>query len=84
MPAIKTTQAAPALTSVALIWILTFVNWRGVKQMGVFQLVTTVLKLMPLLAVIVLAFLLLGRGDVAVIKVEPQPFSISAMTAAAT
>ncbi len=83
VPALKTTPAAPALTSVALIWILTFLNWRGVKQMGVFQLVTTVLKLMPLLAVIVLAFLLLGRGDVAVIKVEPQPFSISAMTAAA-
>ena len=83
VPAIKTTQGAPALVSVALIWILTFLNWRGVKQMGVFQLVTTVLKLMPLLAVIVLAFLLLGRGDASVIKVEPQPFTISAMTAAA-
>ncbi|HKU15224.1 MAG TPA: amino acid permease [Steroidobacteraceae bacterium] len=83
VPAIKHTQGAPALTSVALIWILTFVNWRGVKQMGVFQLVTTVLKIMPLLAVIVLAFLLLGRGDASVIRVEPQPFTISAMTAAA-
>lgn len=83
VPAIKTTQGAPALTSVAMIWILTFVNWRGVKQMGVFQLVTTVLKLMPLLAVIVLGILLLGRGDASVIKVEPQPFTISAMTAAA-
>lgn len=83
VPAIKTTQGAPALVSVALIWILTYVNWRGVKQMGVFQLVTTILKLMPLLAVILLAFLLLGRGDASVIKVEPQPFTISAMTAAA-
>ncbi|HKS56051.1 MAG TPA: amino acid permease [Steroidobacteraceae bacterium] len=83
VPAIKTTQGAPALTSVAMIWILTFINWRGVKQMGVFQLVTTVLKLLPLLAVIVLAILLLGRGDASVIKVEPQPFTISAMTAAA-
>jgi basic amino acid/polyamine antiporter, APA family len=83
VPAIKHTQGAPALVSVVLIWILTYVNWRGVKQMGVFQLVTTVLKLMPLLAVIVLAFLLLGRGDASVIKVEPQPFTVSAMTAAA-
>jgi len=83
VPALKTTPGAPVLTSVALIWILTFLNWRGVKQMGVFQLVTTVLKIMPLLAVIVLAFLLLGRGDATVIKVEPQPLSISAMTAAA-
>jgi basic amino acid/polyamine antiporter, APA family len=83
VPAIKTTKGAPALTAVALIWILTFVNWRGVKQVGIFQLVTTVLKLMPLLAVIVLAFLLLGRADPSLIKVEPQPFTVSAMTAAA-
>jgi len=83
VPAIKTTQGAPALVSVGLIWILTYVNWRGVKQAGVFQLVTTVLKLMPLLAVIILAIVLLGRADASVIKVEPQPFTISAMTAAA-
>jgi len=83
VPALRTTQGAPALTAVAMIWILTFVNYRGVKQVGVFQLVTTVLKLMPLLAVIILAFLLLGRGDASVIQVEPQPFTISAMTAAA-
>jgi APA family basic amino acid/polyamine antiporter len=59
------------------------VNWRGVKQVGIFQLVTTVLKLMPLLAVIILAIVLLGRADASLIRVEPQPFTISAMTAAA-
>jgi APA family basic amino acid/polyamine antiporter len=84
VPAIKGIQSGPQLTAVALIWILTFVNWRGVKQAGVFQLVTTVLKVMPLLAVIVLAFILLARQDASLIKVEPQPFTISAMTAAAT
>ena len=35
VPAIKRTEGAPALTAVALIWILTFVNWRGVKHAGV-------------------------------------------------
>jgi APA family basic amino acid/polyamine antiporter len=83
VPALRTTQGAPALTAVGMIWILTFVNYRGVKQVGVFQLVTTVLKLMPLLAVIILASVLLGRADASLIKVEPQPFTISAMTAAA-
>jgi APA family basic amino acid/polyamine antiporter len=83
VPALRTTHGAPALTAVAMIWILTFVNYRGVKQVGVFQLVTTVLKLMPLLAVIILASVLLGRADASLIKVEPQPFTISAMTAAA-
>lgn len=83
VPALRTTQGAPALTAVAMIWILTFVNWRGVKQVGVIQLVTTVLKLMPLLAVIILAIVLFGRGDTSLIRVEPQPFTISAVTAAA-
>jgi APA family basic amino acid/polyamine antiporter len=84
VPAIKSVQGGPQLTAVALIWILTFVNWRGVKQAGVFQLVTTVLKVMPLLAVIVLAVILLAGQDGSLIKVEPQPFTVSAMTAAAT
>ena len=44
---------------------------------------TTVLKLMPLLAVIVLAIVLLAGRDASLIKVEPQPFTISAVTAAA-
>ena len=39
---------------------------------------------MPLVAVIVLAIVLIAAGDQSVIKVEPQPFTISAMTAAAT
>lgn len=83
VPALRTTKGAPALTAVAMIWILTFVNWRGVKQVGILQLVTTVLKLMPLLAVIILAIVLLVGQDASLIKVEPQPFTISAVTAAA-
>ncbi len=83
VPAIKAVKGGPALTAVAMIWILTFLNWRGVKQAGVFQLVTTVLKLMPLLAVVILAIVLIGRADASVIAVESQPFTISAMTAAA-
>lgn len=84
VPAIRQTEGAPALTAVALIWLLTINNWRGVKHAGVFQLVTTVLKLMPLIAVIVLGVILFGAGDATVVKVEPQPFTIPAMTAAAT
>jgi basic amino acid/polyamine antiporter, APA family len=84
VPAIRTTVGAPAITSVALIWILTLINWRGVRHAGVFQLVTTVLKVMPLVAVIVLAGVLLVAQDLTVIKVEPQPITVSAITASAT
>jgi APA family basic amino acid/polyamine antiporter len=83
VPAIKT-GGGPAVTSCVLIWILTIVNWRGVKHAGVFQLVTTILKIMPLIAVIVLAGGLLLTHDAGVIRIEPQPFTISAVTASAT
>jgi basic amino acid/polyamine antiporter, APA family len=83
VPVIKTTVGAPAVTAVAMIWALTIVNWRGVKEAGVVQLITTVLKLLPLLAIIVLAFLLFGAQDASVIKVEPQPFTVSAVASSA-
>jgi basic amino acid/polyamine antiporter, APA family len=84
VPGIRGKTGVPAITACVLIWILTFINYRGVKHAGVFQLVTTVLKIMPLIAVVGLAFILFGAGDASVIKVEPQPFTISAITASAT
>ncbi len=42
-----------AITAMGAITVLTFVNIRGVRNAGIVQLVTTVLKIAPLLAVIV-------------------------------
>ena len=84
IPALKTTVGAPAVTACALIWILTFLNYRGVRYAGAFQLVTTALKLLPLIAVIALALVLFGERNTEVIQVEPQPFTWSAITASAT
>ncbi|HEY0943348.1 MAG TPA: amino acid permease [Steroidobacter sp.] len=84
VPWIKQTQGGPALASLAIIWLLTYVNWRGTRQMGGLQIVTTLLKLMPLVAIIVLGLWLLTTADAAVIKVEPVPFSPAAINASAT
>ena len=84
VPALKTTVGAPAVTAVAMIWLLTVLNWRGVRYAGAFQLITTVLKLLPLLAVIVLAFVLFGKHDASVIKIDHQPLTLSAISASAT
>jgi basic amino acid/polyamine antiporter, APA family len=83
VPFLKTTVGAPAVTACVLIWILTFLNWRGIKFVGVFQLVTTILKLLPLLAIIVLAAWLFLTHDAAVIRIEPQPITGAAITASA-
>jgi APA family basic amino acid/polyamine antiporter len=84
VPWIKNTPGGPAVASCAIIWVLTYVNWRGTRQMGSLQIVTTVLKLLPLIAIIGLGLWLLAKADASVIKVEPQPFSWSAVNASAT
>jgi APA family basic amino acid/polyamine antiporter len=65
-------------------WFLTLLNWRGVRFAGVFQLVTTILKLLPLLAIIVLAAWLFTTHDASIIRMEPQPVTAAAITASAT
>jgi APA family basic amino acid/polyamine antiporter len=44
-----------ALAALALIWSLTLINIRGLKESSLVQLVLTVLKLAPLLAIVMLA-----------------------------
>lgn len=83
VPWIKNTRGGPAIASCAIIWLLTYVNWRGARQMGRLQIVTTVLKLMPLVAIIALGLWLLMKADASVIKAEPVPFSMTAINASA-
>ena len=39
------------LVSISLVWLITFINLLGVRHAGVFQLLTTILKLIPLLLI---------------------------------
>lgn len=39
------------LVSISLVWIITFINILGVRHAGIFQLLTTILKLIPLLLI---------------------------------
>lgn len=83
IPWIKHTTGAPALASCVIIWILTYVNWRGARQVGGLQIVTTVLKLFPLIAIIALGAWLVMKGDTSIIKAEPTDFSWPAINASA-
>src|SRR5690606_6019614 len=66
-PALGRHMAAATIT---LIWIVTAINWRGARAAGRFQVVTLMIKLVPLAAVIVLIPIALG-GDQ---KVAMTPF----------
>lgn len=54
-PQIGETPGLPAILAVGCIWLLTLVNISGVRSAGRVQAVTTVLKIIPLVALILLA-----------------------------
>jgi APA family basic amino acid/polyamine antiporter len=82
MPWIAAQPGASAGATLLLLWLLTFVNWYGIKASGWVQGVTTVLKILPLLAVGALGLISLHAGGTAAPMLAP--FSISGVTAAAT
>lgn len=88
LPTLKSVPGAPAVTACALIWLLTFLNWRGVRYAGAFQLITTLLKLLPLLAIVALGVWVLAaqapRVQPLAVMLETQPIALPAVTASAT
>lgn len=62
VPQLGAGALALAATAVGLIWLLTLLNLAGARAAGRFQVVTTALKLLPLLAVVLLlaGFVLAG------------------------
>lgn len=82
VPAMATTPGLPAAVTVVILWVLTGVNCYGVRAAGWVQAVTTVMKLVPLLAVALVGGFFLDRRLVA--QPAVAPLSLDATTAAAT
>ncbi len=83
-PGIDAVPALPALLSILVVWGVTIVNLRGAHAAGGFQIVTTILKLTPLLAAIGITLWVTGASRGAALAPLPaQGFSASAITAAA-
>jgi APA family basic amino acid/polyamine antiporter len=81
-PWIVSVPGASVLVTLGVVWLLTFVNCLGVRAAGWVQAVTTVLKLIPLVA-IGLVGLFFVRGEL-VTAHAGVPLSLDATTAAAT
>jgi basic amino acid/polyamine antiporter, APA family len=82
LPWIAEKPGASAGATLLLLWLLTFVNWYGIKASGWVQAITTILKILPLLAVAGLGLLSLHSTHAA--STMSIPLSISGVTAAAT
>lgn len=81
--------AAPTASTgaaVAMIWVATLINCRGVRTAGGVQVLTTVLKLLPLLgAILVGGWLLAGqRADLPALEAAPISFEALSTAAAFT
>jgi basic amino acid/polyamine antiporter, APA family len=82
LPWISEKPGASAFATLLLLWLLTFVNWYGIKASGWVQGITTVLKILPLLAVAALGLISLHSTSAATSM--SIPLSVSGVTAAAT
>jgi APA family basic amino acid/polyamine antiporter len=77
-------SGASALVTIALLWALTLVNCYGVRAAGWVQSVTTVMKLLPLLAVALLGIVVVfTRRDLLAVTSGP-PLTLGGTQTAAT
>ena len=78
--------AAGPLVAIAFVLLMTAIALRGVRASGTVQIVTTILKLLPLFAVIVAVFMAIGGGDgstATAAGVAPTPIAAPAIAGAA-
>jgi basic amino acid/polyamine antiporter, APA family len=74
-----------AAATIAIVWGFTFVNLRGVETAGKVQLVTTIVKMIPLIAVAGLACYVLAVQGTAVIRpLDTASLSVAGISAAST
>jgi APA family basic amino acid/polyamine antiporter len=82
MPWIDSVPGSSAAVTLFFLWTLTAVNVYGIKESGWVQNITTVLKVLPLLAISALGLFAVRSGAVA--AAAGIPLSVSGTTAAAT
>ncbi len=49
IPSLRENQILSAIVAIGAIWFFTFINTKSIKKVGVVQLITTVIKILPLL-----------------------------------
>jgi APA family basic amino acid/polyamine antiporter len=83
IPSVVDNPAAAGLLAVAVVWLLTFVNIGGVRNAGRLQIVTTVLKILPLAAIGIAGFVYFNPAHFVVPHTGVLPM-LSGITSCAT
>ena len=82
-PVLGEAPAVAAGATLALLWTLTLLNCASLRAAGGFQLVTALIKLLPLLLAILLGAWLLGARGTEAVAAAPEPLGFAATSAAA-
>ncbi|PTM10262.1 MAG: amino acid permease [Bacteroidetes bacterium] len=82
-PVLETNSLLAVFLGLAFIWLFTWLNVKGVKASGKFQVVTTVLKLLPLVFVIILGAFFFSLDNFPAFNISQQN-DLQAFSAVAT
>lgn len=82
-PLIGASSSYSLLVALVAIWLVTLINIRGVKEAGAVQVLTTVLKLLPLLLIAVCGWWWVDGSHYATLNLSEQS-DLAAISAAAT
>lgn len=72
VPLLREQPVAGLGAALAAIWLVTWINVRGVKEAGLFQMVTTLLKLVPLLLVATVGLAFVDPGHFVPLNASPH------------
>lgn len=85
MPALKENRLLAAIIAILAIWVFTFINTRSIRKVGMTQLITTIIKIIPLVVLGSLGFIYFDRTHFQPMNLSGQPdFTAITATAALT
>jgi len=82
-PVLETNSLLAVIIGLGFIWFFTWINIKGVKTSGKFQVVTTILKLLPLVVIIILGFFFFSLDNFPEFNISGQN-DLQAFSAVAT
>lgn len=83
LPSLQTSNLLALIVGLAIVWAVVWINTLGIRQAGMFSLVTSILKITPLLAIGFLGLFYIKVENLAQFNISGVS-SVKAMTQAAT
>ena len=81
-PSLKENHLLSAIVAIGAIWLLTFINTQSIKKVGMVQLITTIIKILPLLVLGTFGFLYFNRAHFSPLNLSGES-NFDAITATA-